>query len=47
MWITNLSLPLHFLVYHMKDTGFEVISEEDCTDLHYKYAEEKMGALKV
>ena len=28
-------------VYHMKDTGFEVISEEDCADLHYKYQEEK------
>jgi len=28
-------------VYHMKKTGFEVISEEDCTDLHYRYAEEK------
>jgi len=29
-------------VYHMKKTGFEVISEEDCTDLHYRYKEEKM-----
>lgn len=28
-------------VYHMKETGFEVISEQDCTELHYKYAEEK------
>jgi len=28
-------------VYHMKPTGFEVISEEDCKDLHYKYAAEK------
>jgi len=28
-------------VYHMKPTGYEVISEEDCKDLHYKYAEEK------
>jgi len=28
-------------VYHMKPTGFEVISEEDCKDLHYRYAEEK------
>lgn len=28
-------------VYHMKETGFEVISEEDCTDLHYRYKEEK------
>merc|ERR1712121_592031 len=24
-------------VYHMKPTGFEVISEEDCTELHYRY----------
>jgi len=28
-------------VYHMKPTGFEVISEQDCKELHYKYAEEK------
>jgi len=28
-------------VYHMKPTGFEIISEEDCKDLHYRYAEEK------
>eukprot|EP00088_Acartia_fossae_P069518 TRINITY_DN9102_c0_g1_i1.p1 TRINITY_DN9102_c0_g1~~TRINITY_DN9102_c0_g1_i1.p1 ORF type:complete len:183 (+),score=54.45 TRINITY_DN9102_c0_g1_i1:2-550(+) len=28
-------------VYHMKPTGFEVISEEDCKELHYRYAEEK------
>jgi len=28
-------------VYHMKPTGFEVISEQDCKDLHYMYAEEK------
>jgi len=28
-------------VYHMKPTGYEVISEEDCKDLHYRYAEEK------
>eukprot|EP00088_Acartia_fossae_P000974 TRINITY_DN1035_c0_g1_i3.p1 TRINITY_DN1035_c0_g1~~TRINITY_DN1035_c0_g1_i3.p1 ORF type:complete len:161 (+),score=57.19 TRINITY_DN1035_c0_g1_i3:2-484(+) len=28
-------------VYHMKPTGFEVISEEDCKDLHYRYAQEK------
>ena len=28
-------------VYHMKETGFEVISEEDCTELHYRYKEEK------
>lgn len=29
-------------VYHMKKTGFEVISEEDCMDLHYKFQDEKM-----
>jgi len=28
-------------VYHMKPTGYEIISEEDCKDLHYKYAAEK------
>merc|ERR1711872_55638 len=28
-------------VYHMKPTGFEVISEQDCKDLHYMYADEK------
>jgi len=28
-------------VYHMKPTGFEVISEEDCKELHYRYAAEK------
>merc|ERR1719156_348762 len=28
-------------VYHMKPTGFEVISEQDCKELHYQYAEEK------
>ncbi|XP_075233089.1 proteasome beta5 subunit [Lycorma delicatula] len=27
-------------VYHMKETGWVRISEEDCTDLHYKYEEE-------
>jgi|ERR1712136_41746 len=26
-------------VYHIKKTGWVKISEEDCTDLHYKYAE--------
>jgi hypothetical protein len=25
----------------MKQTGYEWISEHDCMDLHYKYAEEK------
>jgi len=34
-------------VYHMKETGFEVISEEDCKDLHYRYAEEKMAQLAL
>jgi len=29
-------------VYHVKETGWEVISEEDCTELHYKYQEESM-----
>jgi len=29
-------------VYHIKPTGWECISEEDCNDLHYKYLEEKM-----
>ena len=28
-------------VYHMTKDGFKVISEEDCMDLHYKYAAEK------
>jgi len=28
-------------VVHMKEDGYEVISEEDCTKLHYQYAEEK------
>lgn len=27
-------------VYHMKDTGWVHISDEDCMELHYKYAEE-------
>ena len=38
---TSHSIYLLFSVYHMKETGFEVISEEDCTDLHYRYKEEK------
>ncbi len=25
----------------MKNTGFEVISEQDCAELHYKYMAEK------
>ncbi len=28
-------------VYHMKETGFEVISEEDCMDMHYRFEKEK------
>jgi len=28
-------------VYHMKETGYVVISEEDCMDLYYKYEEDK------
>ena len=28
-------------VYHMTPQGFKVISEQDCTELHYQYAEEK------
>ena len=30
-------------VYHMTKDGFKVISEEDCMDLHYKYAAEKIA----
>lgn len=30
-------------VCHMKETGFEMISEQDCTDLHYQYKVEKEG----
>jgi len=29
-------------VYHIKDDGWHKISEQDCKDLHYQYAEEKM-----
>ncbi len=25
----------------MKETGFEVISEEDCMDMHYRFEKEK------
>jgi len=28
-------------VYHMKETGYVVISEEDCMDLYYKYEDDK------
>jgi hypothetical protein len=30
-----------FLVYHMTEQGWRHISDEDCKDLHYKYAEER------
>jgi 20S proteasome subunit beta 5 len=30
-------------VYHMTPNGKKHISDEDCMDLHYKYAEEKMN----
>lgn len=30
-------------VYHVKETGWEKISEEDCKELHYKYQEEPMA----
>ncbi|KAF5299585.1 hypothetical protein FQR65_LT09390 [Abscondita terminalis] len=33
-------------VYHMKSTGWVHIDNNDCTDLHYKYQEEKEAALK-
>jgi len=29
-------------VYHIKEDGWHKISEKDCKDLHYEYAEEKM-----
>jgi len=28
-------------VVHMREDGYHIISETDCTDLHYKFAEEK------
>ncbi len=28
-------------MYHMTKDGYKVISEQDCKDLHYEYAEEK------
>ena len=34
-------IALLFSVYHMTKDGFKVISEEDCTELHYKYEAEK------
>jgi 20S proteasome subunit beta 5 len=30
---------LFFKAYHVKSTGWVKISEEDVTDLHYKYKE--------
>lgn len=32
---------IYFVVYHVKETGWVHISNEDCKDLHYKYQEEK------
>lgn len=35
---------MHFIlltVYHMKSTGWVHISDEDCKDLHYAYADQK------
>ncbi|CAG0895216.1 unnamed protein product [Darwinula stevensoni] len=29
-------------VYHIKETGWEKISSEDCKDLHYQFEDEKM-----
>jgi hypothetical protein len=29
------------IVYTVKETGWKVISEDDCKDLHYRYQEEK------
>jgi len=29
-------------VVHMKEDGYHIISQTDCTELHYKYAEEKV-----
>jgi hypothetical protein len=29
-------------VVHMKQAGYEVISEHDCMDLHYMYASERI-----
>ena len=30
-----------FLVYHIKETGWVKISEQDCTELHYQYQAQK------
>jgi len=30
-------------VYHMKETGWQKISEQDCMDLHYQYADSEMS----
>ena len=31
----------YFTVYHIKEDGWTKISEQDCKELHYKYAQEK------
>ena len=42
IWIkSQKSYAIVTRVYHMKPTGFEVISEQDCKELHYMYADEK------
>ena len=30
-----------FLVYHMKETGWVKVSQNDVKELHYKYQDEK------
>jgi len=37
MWFLNLNFSLTSQAYHMKSTGWVKISEEDVTELHYKY----------
>lgn len=41
--LTDSCLPF-FPVYHIKKDGWVKISEQDCKDLHYKYAEETKTA---
>jgi len=31
------------VVYHMKETGWEKISQDDTVKLHYQYQDEKLG----
>ncbi|KAA0184550.1 hypothetical protein HAZT_HAZT005824 [Hyalella azteca] len=31
-------------VYHIKEDGWTIISEDDCTDLHWRYQDEKMAS---